>query len=134
MSDWASRVTSGRTGRSSMETRRSVGSARDGRLEDEQESEMSLWTEHELTDKVVEVLAVHCNNEVHHFGRPFITASARDRDAVAVPGHRRSDRQADGGAGVGQHNSLARYLPNELSKQIKAQCEAYPVEGALFSN
>jgi hypothetical protein len=39
-----------------------------------------------------------------------------------------------GGAGTGQHNSLAQHLSNELSKQIKAQGVEHPVEGAFFSN
>lgn len=97
---------------------------------------MSLWSEHDLTDKVVEILAgVHCNNEVHHFGRPYISsyqiAIEMERqfpDTVAAIG------KPIGGAGTGQHNSLAQYLSNELSKQIKAQGVEHPVEGAFFSN
>jgi hypothetical protein len=97
---------------------------------------MSLWSEHDLTDTVVEILAgVHCNNEVHHFGRPYISsyqiAIKMERqfpDTVAAIG------KPIGGAGTGQHNSLAQYLSNELSKQSKAQGVEHPVEGALFSN
>src|SRR6266508_4088338 len=92
MSDCASRVTSGRTGRSSMETRRSVGSARDGRLADEQESEMSLWTEHELTDKVVEVLpctaTTRCTTSVDRSSPPQLAIEMQWRypDTVAAIG------------------------------------------------
>ncbi|MDP9401793.1 MAG: hypothetical protein M3P85_00340 [Actinomycetota bacterium] len=97
---------------------------------------MSHWAEHELGGKVVEILgAVHCNNDVHHFGRPFVSAyqlaielQLRHPDTVTAIG------KPIGGAGVGQHNSLAQYLSNELSKQIKAQGDAHPVEGAFFSN
>ncbi len=97
---------------------------------------MSLWSEHDLTDKVVQILTgVHCNNEVHHFGRPYISAYQ-----IAIEMQRRFPETVTaigkpiGGAGTGQHNSLAQYLSNELSKQIKAQGVDHPVEGAFFSN
>jgi hypothetical protein len=97
---------------------------------------MSLWSQHDLTDKVVQILTdVHCNNEVHHFGRPYVSAyqiaiemQRRFPDTVAA-----IDKPI-GGAGTGQHNSLAQYLSNELSKQIRAQGVDHPVEGAFFSN
>lgn len=97
---------------------------------------MSLWGQQDLTDKVVQILAdVHCNNEVHHFGRPFISAY---QIAIEMqrrfPGTVAEIGKPIGGAGTGQHNSLAQYLSNELSKQIKAQGDEHPVEGAFFSN
>lgn len=97
---------------------------------------MSIWSEHDLTDKLVEILAdVHCNNDVHHFGRPYVSAyqiaiemQRRFPDTVAAIG------KPIGGAGTGQHNSLAQYLSNELSKLIKRLEADYPIEGAFFSN
>lgn len=97
---------------------------------------MSLWTEHDLTDKVTQILTdVHCNNEVHHFGRPYISSYQ-----IAIEMQRRFPETVAGigkpvgGVDIGQHNSLAQYLSNELSKQIKGQADAHPVEGAFFSN
>lgn len=98
---------------------------------------MSMWSDNGLTDKVVSILsAVHLNNpEGHHFGRPFMSAYqiaiAMERDypdTVAAIG------KPIGGRGTGQHNSLSQYLSNELSKLIRDQGSAYPVEGAFFSN
>ena len=53
---------------------------------------MSIWAQHDLTDKVVQILTdVHCNTEVHHFGRPFISAYQ-----IAIEMQRRSrDRRED---------------------------------------
>lgn len=97
---------------------------------------MSKWELNQLTDKVVEVLAsVHCNNEVHHFGRPFVSSYQ-----VAIELQRRYPETVNsigkpvGGAGVGQQDSLAQYLSKELSRQIKAQGNEHPVEGAFLSN
>jgi hypothetical protein len=97
---------------------------------------MSIWSEHDLTDKVVTILTdVHCNNDVHHFGRPYVSAyqiaiemERRFPETVAAIG------KPVGGAGTGQHNSLAQYLSNELSKLIKRLEVDYPIEGAFFSN
>lgn len=97
---------------------------------------MSQWAQHDLTDKVVQILTdVHCINEVHHFGRPYISSY---QIAIAMQG-RFPDTVAEigkpiGGAGTGQHDSLAQYLSNELSKRIKTQGDSHPVEGAFFSN
>lgn len=78
---------------------------------------MSLWSEHDLTDKVVQILTdVHCSNAVHHFGRPCISAYQ-----IAIEMRRRFPETVTaigkpvGGTGVGQHNSLAQYLSNELA-------------------
>lgn len=97
---------------------------------------MSIWEQHDLTTKVVKVLrGVHCNNDEHHFGRPYITAYQ-----LAIEVQRIHPETADaigkplGGSGVGQHNSLAQYLANELSRRIKAQGDDFPVEGAFLSN
>ncbi|MBK5221392.1 MAG: hypothetical protein JJE52_00640 [Acidimicrobiia bacterium] len=97
---------------------------------------MSMWSEHDLTEKVIQILTdVHCNNDVHHFGRPYVSAYQ-----IAIEMQRRFPGTVSaigkpiGGAGTGQHNSLAQYLSNELSKQIERLDDEYPVEGAFFSN
>lgn len=97
---------------------------------------MSLWSQHDLANKVVQILTdVHCNNVVHHFGRPYVSAyqiaiemQRRFPETVAAIG------KPIGGARTGQHSSLAQYLSNELSKQIKATGAGHEVEGAFFSN
>ena len=95
---------------------------------------MSRWSELGLTDKVVQILA-DVDDGGHHFGRPYLSAyqlaiEVQDRfpddfDAIGKP---------IGGSGTGQQDSLSQYLANELSKQIKAQGSAHPVEGAFLSN
>lgn len=97
---------------------------------------MSLWSDHHLTDKVVEILTdVHCNNDVHHFGRPYISAyqiaiemQHRFPDTVTAIG------KPVGGADAGQRDSLTQYLSNQLSRQISARGAEHPVEGAFLSN
>jgi hypothetical protein len=97
---------------------------------------VSLWEQHDLTTKVVEVLGdVHLNADEHPFGRPFITAYQL---AIALQRRHPNTVQAIGkpvgGAGIGQHNSLAQYLANELSKQIRTRGTDHPVEGGFLSN
>lgn len=98
---------------------------------------MSIWEEHGLTEKISDVIsAVHLNtDEPHPFGRPYVTAY---QIAIALeamfPETVRSIGKPVGGKGIGQHNSLAQYLAGELSRQIKAQREDHPIEGAFVSN
>jgi hypothetical protein len=97
---------------------------------------MSMWEQHDLTAKITEILGgVQFDNDEHHFGRPFVTAyqvaielQRLYPDTVAGIG------KPLGGAGVGQHDSVAQYLANELSRQIKAAGQTHPVEGAFLSN
>ena len=97
---------------------------------------MSIWEQHDLTAKVVEALeAVHCNNDEHHFGRPYVTAYQLAIELQRVhPETVAAIGKPLGGSGTGQHDSLAQYLANELSRQIKAQAAEHPVEGAFLSN
>jgi hypothetical protein len=97
---------------------------------------VSTWAEYDLTNKIVDILeTVHCSNDIHHFGRPFVSAYQ-----IAIEMQRRYPDTVDaigkpvGGAGTGQHDSLAQYLSNELSKQIKSRPADHQVEGAFFSN
>lgn len=94
---------------------------------------MSYWEEYNIGDSVNQIL-VDVEGDSHHFGRPFLTAyqlaiefDDRHPDIVA-----RLDKQI-GGAGIGEHTSLAQYLALELSRQIRDNPD-YPVEGAFISN
>src|SRR5690606_1854391 len=91
-------------------------------------------------DRVVEILAdVHeVNPDGHHFGPAYVTAyhiaielERRRPDIVEAIG------KPIGGAGVGQHDSLAQYVSNQLSRRIRAHQGAdtqFPIEGAFLSN
>lgn len=79
---------------------------------------MSYWEEYNIGDSVNQIL-VNVEDDRHYFGRPFLTAyqvaiefANRYPDIVT-----RLDKQV-GGAGTGEHTSLAQYLALELSKQI----------------
>lgn len=93
----------------------------------------SYWEEYNIGDIVNQILSV-VEDEGHHFGRPFLTAYQ-----LAIEF---ADRYPDiftrlgkqiGGAGTGEHTSLAQYLALELSRQIRDN-QDYPVEGAFISN
>lgn len=97
---------------------------------------MATWTDHDLEQRIIEILSEVplVNPDGHHFGRPFLTAyqlaielERRWPDAVEAIG------KPVGGRGGGQHDSLAQYIANQLSRRIKADRE-YPVEGAFVSN
>lgn len=97
---------------------------------------MSIWGDHDLSSKVREVLeSVPLHDEPHHFGTPYMSAYQ-----IAIELSRRYPTTVDaigkpiGGAGIGQHNSLAQYLGNELSKQIRQQGGRHFAEGVFLSN
>jgi hypothetical protein len=98
---------------------------------------MSKWGDNRMTERVLEVLNdVRLVNEGgHHFGRPFVTSYQ-----IAIEVERRHPGSAAalgkqlGGAGTGTQVSMAQYIGNELSKQIKAEGSAHPVEGRFLSN
>lgn len=96
---------------------------------------MSVWTEHEVEAKVLDVLGdVPTINDAHHFGRPYMSAYQ-----LAIELHRRYPDvamalgQPVGGAGVGQRNSLSQYLAKRLSDCIRDNPD-FPIEGAFISN
>lgn len=97
---------------------------------------MSMWNTNNMDDVVAQILGnVHVNNpDGHHFGRPFLSAYQ-----IAIAIHRdHPDVYAAldmpvGGAGTGQHNSLAQYVARQLSGRISSNAD-YPVEGAFMSN
>ena len=94
---------------------------------------MSFWQDNNIENRIVDILS-DVEDEGHHFGRPFLTAyqlaiefADRNPDIVA-----RLGKQV-GGAGTGEHTSIAQYLALELSRQIRDNPD-YPVEGAFISN
>jgi hypothetical protein len=97
---------------------------------------MSLWEDHELTDKIVDVLGrVRSNNTAPHLGRPFLSAyqlaiGLRQRypDTVAALG------KPIGGENIGRHDSLAQYLAQVLSTRISSGRDEGLIEGAFLSN
>lgn len=104
---------------------------------DDEGEHVSVWQTNGMEQRIREALeAVHLNSpDGHHFGRPYvssyqlaITLAAEDGDLLGAVG------KEIGGKGTGEHHSLAQYIGNELSKQIKAQGENHYAEGAFFSN
>jgi hypothetical protein len=89
-----------------------------------------------MTDRIVSVLdAVHINSpEGHHFGRPFVSSYQ-----IAIRLLESDETLSEllgldvGGRGTGRHVSLAQYVGQNLSRQIRAD-ETHPVEGVFMSN
>lgn len=96
---------------------------------------MSVWAEHHVEARVLEILAeVPMNSDYHQFGRPFMTAYQLAIEMHSrYPDVARSLGYPVGGAGTGRRNSLAQYLAGELSRRIGADHD-YPVEGRFISN
>jgi hypothetical protein len=50
---------------------------------------MSIWDDHDLTTKVIEILgAVHLNNDVHHFGPPYVSSHQIAIELQSLPADR----------------------------------------------
>lgn len=98
---------------------------------------MSKWVEHDMENRIITILSeVPINSPGGHaFGRPFLTAYQ-----VAIGFARRWPEVADaigkpvGGVGSGQHDTLAQYIANQLSRRIRDAHNDHPVEGAFISN
>ena len=98
---------------------------------------MSKWTEFDMDNRVTTILsAVPINNPGGHaFGRPFLTAYQ-----VAIDFERRWPEvvaeigKPVGGSGSGQHDTLAQYIANQLSRHIRDAQNDHPIEGAFMSN
>jgi len=98
---------------------------------------MGKWDDNDMTAKVLDVLgdARLAGGPGHHFGRAFATSYQ-----IAVEIERRFPGTASalgkhlGGAGIGAQNSVAQYVGNVLSKQIKARGASHPVEGGFLSS
>lgn len=98
--------------------------------------DVSLWEEHTMTDRIVSVLdAVHINSpEGHHFGRPFVSSyQIAIRLLEADPTLSESLDLDVGGRGTGRHVSLAQYVGQNLSRQIRAD-PMHRIEGAFMSS
>lgn len=89
-----------------------------------------------MTHRIVSVLeAVHMNSPGgHHFGRPFVSSyQIAIRLLETEPTLAESLDLSVGGRGTGRHVSLAQYVAQNLSRQIKDNA-AHPVEGVFMSN
>jgi hypothetical protein len=92
---------------------------------------MSHWQSLQIADKIRSLLRDFSQHQPHHFGAPFVTAyqlaiafTERFPEAAQAIG------QPIGGAGTGQHTSLAQYLARELSQRIKSD-ELDDIEGGF---
>lgn len=96
---------------------------------------MSVWGEHAVESKIIDILKETPYQETHHFGRPYLSAYQlaismdrrwpEVRTAVGNP--------PVGGLGIGTRNSLAQYLAGELSRRIKSG-DLTTVEGAFLTD
>ena len=95
----------------------------------------SFWKDHNLTEKLVEVLGgVTYVEPDHHFGRPFVTAYQlailfKERFPCEV----RKFGHPVGGKGAGVQFSLTSYLARQLSGKVKSG-EITDIEGRFISN
>ena len=94
-----------------------------------------IWKDHNLEQKIVEVLAdVKYIDPDHHLGRPFVTAYQL---AILFKERFPEDfqwlRRPIGGKGSGTKSSLAGYLARQLSRRIKSR-EITNIEGGFLSN
>ena len=94
----------------------------------------SHWDEHTFDDKIRRILAsVVPSSPGHHLGTPFLTAYQ-----IAIDFHRQHGEVVEklgyqiGGKGVGEHTSLAQYIPRQLSQRIKSG-KLDDIEGAFLS-
>jgi hypothetical protein len=96
---------------------------------------MSNWENYNIYTKVRAILSeVEYHNPEHHFGSPFLTAyqlaiefARRHQPEFARLGYQ------VGGIGIGEQNSLTKYLAHELSTRIKSN-EITDIEGGFLSN
>ncbi len=101
---------------------------------------MNIWEKFDVEKKIVEILERSAGDDGgHHFGTPFMTAyqiaiafAERYPEAFASIG------KPIGGRNVGQHDSLSRYLANQLSQRIKrgdiVTKSGCTIEGGFLSN
>jgi hypothetical protein len=95
---------------------------------------MSFWQENNLTEKITQILKEVPEYAPHHLGYPFLSAyqiaiefSRRHPEIVAKTTYK------VGGVGTGERNSLAQYLAQQLSRQIKSG-RLPQIEGGFISN
>jgi hypothetical protein len=96
---------------------------------------VTLWEEHGVEQAITTILQRADRGAAgRHLGRPYMTgyqlAIELDRD------HRQVFDGLNmrlGGAGIGEHHSVAQYLARELSQRIAAG-RVQDIEGAALSN
>ena len=96
---------------------------------------MNKWHHLDIENKVTEILKDAPNVlKSHHFGQPFLTAyQIAVEFAQRYPNEFKQLKLPIGGAGVGKQNSLAQYLAQQLSRNIKAERITH-IEGGFLSN
>ena len=96
---------------------------------------MNYWQDLDIEAKITQILAdVPEYDPEHHLGRPFLTAyQIAIEFALRFPEDYRRIGKPIGGAGTGQHDSLAQYLALQLSIKIR---DGYlpQIEGGFLSN
>jgi hypothetical protein len=95
----------------------------------------SKWDEHDIETKVHTILREIPDSDLsHHLGRAFLSAYQ-----LAIEFQRRYPEAAAGlgfpvgGSGIGQHNSLAQYLAQQLSSRLH-RGTLPNIEGGFLSN
>ena len=94
----------------------------------------SIWDEHQLEQRIREILKTVPHPTSPHLNRPFMTPYQ-----IAIEYRRRHRDSFDaigmpiGGAGTGGHNSFTQYLGGQLSVRFR-DGDLPSIEGALFSD
>jgi hypothetical protein len=96
---------------------------------------MNKWQQFDIENKVTEILQDAPNVlKDHHLGQPFLTAyQIAIEFAERYPEEFKQLKLPIGGAGTGKHNSLAQYLAQQLSRNIKSKRITH-IEGGFISN
>lgn len=93
---------------------------------------MSQWSDYDLEARIIEILS-KISPTGHHFGRPY--ATPYQIAILLITDYPELKNFKDvGGAGAGKPNSLSQYVAHQLSVQIKAKGNTYPIEGAFLSS
>lgn len=95
----------------------------------------SKWDQYQIESLLVAILAaVDSRPAGHHLGPPYLTAYQLAIELQRChPDVARALGYPLGGEGIGQPNSLAQYLGQQLSRRIHTG-EITGIEGALFSD
>ena len=96
---------------------------------------MSMWEEHQIADKIIQILDVESIPKKHHLGRPYMTPYQ-----IAIAFKKRFPETFSclglplGGKGIKSHTSLAQYIARELSRHIKDKSLDNLIEGGFLYN
>lgn len=96
---------------------------------------MSQWNNLKFEERIREILQeVVYYREDHHFGRPFLSPyQIAIEYASRYPADYRETGLDIGGKGIGESNSLAKYIAGQLSRRIQSG-ELSDIEGGFISN